>query len=282
MKKTFVLCVLALALSACSDDVEENQTAKKPPPSQAAAANSTAAPAANPDWPPTKLPPKPIIPRSNTVMKTACPSALKSNSCKRLPVPRNSMPTSSTPSRKEWERTLNNDSFHIWSSSFTISPERKEVAGFSKPFLAVENVVYVVDNEKNQTVRSAADLKGKKIAVSSYSKSAPEIVGKLTGSAGLVVPTDTFYLALKSVYGNKTDGVFGQDLVLAYYSLHNPAVKMKQINVGEPKKEVAFVVKKGNTELLDKLNEGLDKVRADGTYAKLLKRWFGDRADGQR
>ncbi|UOP04938.2 transporter substrate-binding domain-containing protein [Conchiformibius kuhniae] len=282
MKKTFVLCVLALALSACSDDVEENQTAKKPPPSQAAAANSTAAPAANPDWPTYKIATEANYPPFQYRDENGVPIGFEVELMQAVARAAQFNAHIVHTSRKEWERTLNNDSFHIWSSSFTISPERKEVAGFSKPFLAVENVVYVVDNEKNQTVRSAADLKGKKIAVSSYSKSAPEIVGKLTGSAGLVVPTDTFYLALKSVYGNKTDGVFGQDLVLAYYSLHNPAVKMKQINVGEPKKEVAFVVKKGNTELLDKLNEGLDKVRADGTYAKLLKRWFGDRADGQR
>ena len=37
----------------------------------------------------------------------------------------------------------------------------------------------------------------------------------------------------------------------------------------------AFAVKKGNTELLEKINAGLKNVIADGTYDKLYKQWFG-------
>jgi hypothetical protein len=35
-----------------------------------------------------------------------------------------------------------------------------------------------------------------------------------------------------------------------------------------------IAVKKGNKELLDKINAGLKQIVADGTYAKIYKTWF--------
>lgn len=178
--------------------------------------------------------------------------------------------------RKAWQNTLTNGDFDIWSSSFTVSDKDADVAEFSEPFLQVENVVYLADNEKNAHVKTAADLKGKSISISKYSKSAPQVVGALTGSPDLAIPADTFYLALKGVYAGETDGVFGQDVVLAYYSKQTSSpVKTKVINLGEKKKSLAFVVKKGNADMLKKLNEGLKIVKENGTYDNLVKKYFG-------
>ena len=38
--------------------------------------------------------------------------------------------------------------------------------------------------------------------------------------------------------------------------------------------EYAFAVKKGNTELLDKLNAGLANMKENGTYDELVAKWF--------
>ncbi|WP_096226456.1 transporter substrate-binding domain-containing protein [Kingella negevensis] len=34
-------------------------------------------------------------------------------------------------------------------------------------------------------------------------------------------------------------------------------------------------MKKGNTELLKKLDGGLEKIKADGTLDKIIEKWFG-------
>ena len=36
-----------------------------------------------------------------------------------------------------------------------------------------------------------------------------------------------------------------------------------------------IAVKKGNTELLNKINDGLAKIKANGKYAEIYKKWFG-------
>jgi polar amino acid transport system substrate-binding protein len=39
--------------------------------------------------------------------------------------------------------------------------------------------------------------------------------------------------------------------------------------------QYGIAVKKGNTELLDKLNKGLADIKADGTYDKIYAQYFG-------
>ena len=39
--------------------------------------------------------------------------------------------------------------------------------------------------------------------------------------------------------------------------------------------QYGFAVKKGNTELLEKINKGLDAIKADGTHDALLAKYFG-------
>ncbi len=38
--------------------------------------------------------------------------------------------------------------------------------------------------------------------------------------------------------------------------------------------EYGFVVKQGETELLDELNQGLKEAMDDGTYAQIYEKWF--------
>ena len=38
---------------------------------------------------------------------------------------------------------------------------------------------------------------------------------------------------------------------------------------------IAMAVSKDNPELLEKVNKAIADLKADGTYAKLYKKWFG-------
>ncbi|HPG81386.1 MAG TPA: transporter substrate-binding domain-containing protein, partial [Piscinibacter sp.] len=39
--------------------------------------------------------------------------------------------------------------------------------------------------------------------------------------------------------------------------------------------QYGFAVKKGNTELLEKLNKGLADIKADGSYDQIYAKYFG-------
>ena len=43
------------------------------------------------------------------------------------------------------------------------------------------------------------------------------------------------------------------------------------------KQNLGIAVRKGNTKLLNEINEGLKKVVKSGAYAKVYAKWFGEK-----
>jgi polar amino acid transport system substrate-binding protein len=57
---------------------------------------------------------------------------------------------------------------------------------------------------------------------------------------------------------------------------NNPGGKFKTVSDKDfVPEQYGIPVKKGNTELLAKLNKGLAEIKADGTYAKIFTQYFG-------
>ena len=59
----------------------------------------------------------------------------------------------------------------------------------------------------------------------------------------------------------------------AYLKAHSDIAKFAGDKFGDHE-EFAFAVKKGNTELLDKLNTGLANLKESGKYDELVDKWF--------
>lgn len=178
------------------------------------------------------------------------------------------------------ERTLNDGTFDIWSSTVSVKPERLEKMDFSRPFLQHDSkVIYLLDNEKNRSIKTPQDFHGKTLAVGKFSKNPAELAARLTGSHDKVLVTDSYHVSMKAVYSGQADGALDNGYVLAYAAKQQPDFKMRRIVVENEQKDFAFAVKKGNTAVLDKLNKGLEAIRADGTYDRLFEKWFGKEAE---
>ena len=52
--------------------------------------------------------------------------------------------------------------------------------------------------------------------------------------------------------------------------------KVKVVDIGLTEEKYAFAVKKGDAELLGKLNAFLTKINGDGTFASIVNKYFGD------
>ncbi len=69
---------------------------------------------------------------------------------------------------------------------------------------------------------------------------------------------------------------FGDHPILAYQMQKNPNPKKVRLVEGyQPSVlgQVCFVVRKGDRDTLDKLNEGIRKIKADGTLNQIVKKW---------
>lgn len=180
--------------------------------------------------------------------------------------------------RAKWSETLGNGMYDVWASAFYEGNQYAEHADMTKPFMEAYIVVAMCDDtETNKNITASNQLHGKKLAVSKYyGQGMIDLAAKLTGSPDNVIVTDTFYLSARELYTKRVDGVLGANYVLAYYATEmNNQAKTRFISVeGEAPRKLVFLVKKGNQELLDKLNKGIDQALADGTIKGLQDKWL--------
>ncbi|WP_420908737.1 ABC transporter substrate-binding protein [Brevibacillus humidisoli] len=165
---------------------------------------------------------------------------------------------------------LKADKFDAIIGSMAITDERKKEVDFSIPYYESGAQIFV--NKENQQIASADDLKGKRIGVvvsSTFEKIAKEYTDQ-------VETYDSDVTALQELLvEGRLDAVITDELVGKYAITQNDlAIKP----VGEPLflDQMAIPVKKGNTELLEKLNKALEEIKADGTYEKISQKYFGE------
>lgn len=156
-------------------------------------------------------------------------------------------------------------------SSVTITDERKKTFDFSLPYINAGQVLTV---PKDLTgVQSLADMKGKYVGAQIGTTGAME-VKKVSG----VKPKnyDEIGLAFEDMAAGRIQGVVCDTPVAADYALQRAEYKEKFKIVGKPFTEESYgvVVKKGNKELVDLINKGIEEVQAKGIDKELENKWL--------
>lgn len=177
-----------------------------------------------------------------------------------------------------WEgifASLNQDDRDIIASAVTITSERKQTMDFSAPYFEARQLIAVAKGVVG--IKNFEDLKNKKVAVQAGT-TGDEVVQKLLGKGNPNVKRfENMPLALQSLQGGEVQAAVGDNGVVVNFVKNNP---LSGISTVADAKSFApefygFAVKKGNTELLAKINAGIKGIQADGTYGKIYKRYFG-------
>lgn len=171
--------------------------------------------------------------------------------------------------------SVRNGDRDIIMSGITITPARQESVDFSYPYFAAHQLILT---QKGFTVKSIDELKGRNVAV--VANSAGDIVcSKAFGKASKNIKRfDNTPLALEELSAGGVDAAVGDVGVFAYYALQNPEKAFNQAR--DPSFENQYfgiAVRKGNTKVLNDINEGLKKVIKSGTYNKIYAKWFGEK-----
>lgn len=159
-------------------------------------------------------------------------------------------------------------------SSITITDERKQTMDFSNPYFDSIQLIAVKDNSK---VAKFGDLKKLKVGVQTGTVG-DEVVSKLLGKTSTGVKRfESTPLALKELEAGGVDAVVADYGVVTNYVANNTGSKFKTVSdtTSFAPEQYGIAVKKGNAELLEKINAGLAAVKSDGTYAALYKKTFG-------
>lgn len=162
-------------------------------------------------------------------------------------------------------------SYDAISSSVTITDERKKEMDFTEPYCNAGQVLVV---QKSTTgVTTLADLKGKKVGAQIGTTGAIEI-GKVDGVT--LASYDEVGLAFEDLALGRIAGVVADSPIAADFALQNDKFKGNLMIVGVPFTDewLGLAVKKGDAATLKLLNDGLAKIKADGTLDAISKKWL--------
>ncbi len=165
---------------------------------------------------------------------------------------------------------LNNGDLDLVISGVTINDKRKQSYDFTAPYFEARQLIAV---HKDSPVKSLKDLAGKKIGVVNGS-TGDDIASREFGKTNPDIRRfESTPVVISELVNNGLDAAIGDNGVIAFRVQEHKDLK----TVSDPsfsKEFFGIVVKQGNKALLDKLNTGLAAVKADGSYARIYKKWF--------
>ena len=175
-----------------------------------------------------------------------------------------------------WEGIFNNlaqGDRDLLVSAITITDERKQTMDFSAPYFDAQQLIAVKADSK---IAKFDDLKKLKVGVQTGT-TGDEVVSKLIGKTSTAVKRfESTPLALKELESGGVDAVVADNGVVIHYVANNTGAQFKTVaDASFTPEQYGLAVKKGNAELLEKINKGLADIKADGTYDKIYTSWFG-------
>jgi polar amino acid transport system substrate-binding protein len=169
---------------------------------------------------------------------------------------------------------VQNGKFDVGQDDFAVTKAREQVVDFA-PYLSDGQAFVSASDSSLNAVHSITDLCGLTIAtlpgstfqqILSDDASKCAAAGKAAYTVSLFSDTTPIWLGLAN---GKVDVYFGPELSLRYDVTHLPNVKFLGDFGSTP---VGFVASRG-TGLAKSLSDAINKLVADGDYAKILAKW---------
>ncbi len=151
-------------------------------------------------------------------------------------------------------------------AGMTITEEKKDAVDFSKPYYTATQVMIV---REDSTITKAADMADQRIVV-------------IQGYTGETCVKEMGYEyeafkkgteAILELVNNKCDVVVIDSATAQKYISDNQGLKIVEDAESFEAEEYGIAVKKGNTELLDKINASIEKMLNDGTISELAVKY---------
>jgi polar amino acid transport system substrate-binding protein len=153
-------------------------------------------------------------------------------------------------------------------SAIYITDERKKVVDFTQPYYAGGLVVMVKGD--NSTIKTPADLAGKKVSVQVGTKSVSYLKETQPKAQLVEVEKNQEMFNLLDI-GRSDAAVTGKPAAYQYVRTRGGLKVLPEQLTTE---EYGMAIRKDTPELTKAVNEALAKLKADGTYDAIVKKWF--------
>lgn len=158
-------------------------------------------------------------------------------------------------------------------SAATITPERQQKYNFSDPYYTISQRL-VVRKQDADAVSSIEELNARRIGVQLNTTGAIMVEKEYPGFVRITY--DNTPLAFADLESGSIFGFMVDEPVAEQYARANPrkAELFQALPFKFSEEHYGVVLRKGDTELLEKINKGLEAVREAGIDRDLQEKWF--------
>jgi polar amino acid transport system substrate-binding protein len=167
-------------------------------------------------------------------------------------------------------QSLNTGQCDVAAAGMTITEERARVLDFSDPYF---NATQALLTRKGSGISGLEDLEGKSLAVQQGTTG--EIYAEDNAPEGVEIRTfEDLALLTTAVKTGQVDAGINDNGVLYDYVQTNPDTEVvTEFDTGE---QYGFAVQKDqNDQLLQTINQVLQRAKQGGTYDRIYRKWFG-------
>lgn len=162
---------------------------------------------------------------------------------------------------------LKNGNIDAVLAAMTITPERKKQIDFSDPYFYAGQSLLVKDDS---TIKSIKDMNGK-TALAVKGTTAVANVKKFAPKAK-VLEFDDYGQAFTALKAGQGQAMTTDNGLLVGIATENKGYKL--VGGTYTKEPYGIAVNKGQTQMKNAINRALVKLKKDGTYDALVKKWF--------
>ncbi len=170
------------------------------------------------------------------------------------------------------EQELNTGNIDAIWNGLTITEDRKKNILFSKPYLNNRQVLVVM---KDSDFSTLADLEGKKLGLQAGSSAVDALAAKEDFKSTLtnVIEFDDYTTALMDLQKGGIDALL-MDEIVADYRITTDDKGYKVLDESLASEEYGIGFRIADKELMEKVQETLDAMAADGKLAEISTKWF--------
>ena len=158
-------------------------------------------------------------------------------------------------------------------AGMTITEERRQNVDFSIPYYKATQVVLI--RKGDPVPQAKEELKGRKIAVQ-LGTTGDGVAAEITGQENVRQFTSAMD-AVVELMNSKVDAVIIDEQPALNFAKINPELELVRLAFDDEFYGIA--VRKGNAELLAKINETLGEISADGRYDQFVNQWMVQMVD---
>ncbi|MFE3260534.1 glutamate ABC transporter substrate-binding protein [Nocardia sp. NPDC059091] len=165
------------------------------------------------------------------------------------------------------ERALQEHTVDVVVKTMTINCQRRQTVTFSTSYLQAHQRVLAF---RNSGINGLTDLAGKRLCLVNGTTSLDLIRRSQPAASILTVPTWADCLVV--LQQRQVDAVSTDDTVLAGLAEQDPAIEVVGPNLST--EQYGIGISKGADDLVRFVNGTLERIRADGTWNRLYRRWL--------